>query len=168
MASPSLWPLQQFSKDLGKQERRVTGYAKGLVPHALGNQHTKQGGPVLSSPWPHGPHRAPAGQLARVKCKRTVCSQTSLLLFQELLNDALLGSSGVFRNYMKPDARTCSIEPNVPTLQGWLARSLACWVQVRNLLQKNKNPLPMLLLLEVQNEKTQDGQSGDSIKPVPP
>lgn len=21
---------------------------------------------------------------------------------------------------MKPDARTCSIEPNVPTLQGWL------------------------------------------------
>lgn len=55
MAFPALWPLQQFSKDLGKQEKRVMAYAKGLVPHALGNQHTKKGGPDLHSLWPYGP-----------------------------------------------------------------------------------------------------------------
>lgn len=48
-----------------------------------------------------------------------MCSQTSLLLFQRLLNDAVLGSSGVFRNCGPLNETRCEnmlMESNVPTL----------------------------------------------------
>lgn len=101
-------PLQFLPKGHREAERRVLAHARGLVPHAPGP--SRHGG----SPWPAhqagqprsrlsrglmaGPWRGLAGQLATAECERTVCSQTLLLLFQRSLSEALLGSSGVFRN----------------------------------------------------------------------